>query len=122
MYGGAIKATSHANAVRWRLHHKAGILAVINDINGLLYNPVRIIQLERVCLLYQVDVISSTPLTYKNGYLSGLFDRDGSVYYNTLSNQVFITVTQKERTLLNLLVSVYGGKIYKSNKSGTAFK
>lgn len=122
MYGGAIKVTSHANAVRWRLHHKAGILSVINDLNGLLYNPVRIVQLERVCSLYNVEVISSTPLTYYNRYLSGLFDTDGSVYYNKSSNQVFITVSQKERTLLDLLVSVYGGKVYASNKAGTAFK
>lgn len=122
MYGGAIKVTSHANAVRWRLHHKAGILAVIDDLNGLLYNPVRIAQLERVCLLYNKSLTPTTPLTYKNGYLSGLFDTDGSVYYNKSSNQAFITISQKERTLLDLLVPVYGGKVYSSNKAGTAFK
>ncbi len=122
LYGGSVKVTSHAYAVRWRLHHKAGILSVINDLNGLLYNPVRIAQLEQVCSLYDVKINSSTPLTYKNGYLSGLFDTDGSIYYNKSSNQVFITITQKERTLLDLLVSVYGGKVYSSNKGRTAFK
>lgn len=117
LYGGSIKATSHANGVRWRLHHKAGILSVINDLNGLLYNPVRVAQLERVCTLYDVKTIVSEPLTYNNRYLSGLFDTDGSVYYNKSSSQVFITVTQKGRTLLDLLVSVYGGKVYKANNS-----
>lgn len=117
LYGGSIKVTSHANAVRWRLHHKAGILSVINDLNGLLYNPIRVAQLERVCSLYNVTIIPSKPLTYNNGYLSGLFDTDGSVYYNKSSNQVFITVSQKRRTLLDLLVSVYGGKVYKSTNS-----
>lgn len=122
LYGGSIKATSHANAVRWRLHHKAGIIAVINDLNGLLYNPVRIRQFERVCSLYGVVVVTSRPLQYKNGYLSGLFDSDGSVYYNKSSSQVFITVSQKGRVLLDLLMSVYGGKVYSRNKAGTAFK
>ena len=117
LYGGSIKVISHANAVRWRLHHKAGILSVISDLNGLLYNPVRISQLERVCQLYNVRVITSRPLTYNNSYLSGLFDADGSVYYNKSSSQVFITVSQKGRTLLDLLVSVYGGKVYKANNS-----
>ncbi|OWZ25828.1 hypothetical protein C358_07073 [Cryptococcus neoformans MW-RSA852] len=46
-YGGSVKATSHAKALRFRLHHKAGILAVINDLNGLLYNPVRIQQFQK---------------------------------------------------------------------------
>lgn len=122
LYGGSVKVTSHANGVRWRLHHKQGIMSVINDLNGLLYNPVRIAQLERVCSLYAVKVLLSTPLIYNNGYLSGLFDTDGSVYYNKSSNQVFITISQKERTLLDLLVSVYGGKVYKANKAGTAYK
>lgn len=116
-YGGSIKVTSHANGVRWRLHHKAGIMSVINDMNGLLYNPVRISQLERVCSLYNLTFIPSKPLNYNNGYLSGLFDRNGSVNYNKSSNQAFITITQKGRTLLDLLVPVYGGKVYKSNNN-----
>lgn len=122
LYGGSVKATSHANAVRWRLHHKEGILKVINDLNGLFYNPVRVAQLQRVSELYNVIKVPSTPLTHNNGYLSGLFDSDGSVYYNKTSNQVFITISQKERTLLDLLVPVYGGKVYRANAAQTAFK
>lgn len=76
-YGGSIKATSHAKAVRFRLHHKAGILQVINDINSLLQNPVRIAQLDRVCLLYGIKILTPLKLEYSSAYLSGLFDTDG---------------------------------------------
>jgi hypothetical protein len=121
-YGGSVKATSHAKAIRFRLHHKAGILQVINDINGLIQNPVRLIQFRKICTIYNVEVIPSVELKYDSAYLSGLFDTDGSVYFNKESMQVFITVSQKGRELLDILVPVYGGSVYSANKSATAFK
>ena len=121
-YGGSVKATSHANAIRFRLHHKAGIFSVIGDINGLIQNPVRLAQFKRVCLLYNVPILPIVELSYNNAYLSGLFDSDGSVYYNKTSMQVFITVSQKDRYLLDLLASVYGGSVYSANANKTAYK
>ena len=121
-YGGSVKATSHAKAVRFRLHHMAGIQQVIKDVNGLIQNPVRLLQFKKVCHLYNVETIPSVELKYDSAYLSGLFDTDGSVYYNKQSMQVFITVTQKGRELLDILVPVYGGVVRSSNKNATAFK
>jgi len=119
-YGGSVKSTSHANAIRFRLHHKAGILQVINDINGIILNPVRLAQLNKLCSLYNIQLEPSIKLEYLSGYLSGLFESDGSIYYNKPSNQVFITVTQRDRYLLDLLLSVYGGS--SSNSGKTAYK
>ena len=121
-YGGSVKATSHAKAVRFRLHHMAGIKLVIKDVNSLIQNPVRYAQFKKVCELYSIETISPISLTYNSVYLSGLFDTDGSVYYNQKSMQVFITVTQKGRELLDILVPIYGGVVRSSNKNATAFK
>ena len=121
-YGGSVKATSHAKAVRFRLHHMAGIQQVIKDVNGLIQNPVRLLQFKKVCNLYNVEIIPSVELKYDSAYLSGFFDSDGSVYFNKQSMQVFITVTQKGRELLDILVPVYGGVVRSSNKNATAFK
>jgi hypothetical protein len=121
-YGGSVKATSQAKAVRFRLHHKAGILQVIKDINGLIQNPVRLIQFKKICDLYSITVLPKVKLEYLSGYLSGLFDSDGSIYYNYTSNQVFLTVAQKHSYLLELLASIYGGKVYSANAGKTAFK
>ena len=121
-YGGAIKATSHASAVRYRLHHLAGILSIINDLNGLLYNPIRIAQFKKVCFLYNIQYISPNPLKYNSGYLAGLFDSDGSVYLSLSSQQIFITVTQKNRALLDIIATVYGGTVYSSGVKNKAFK
>ena len=121
-YGGSVKATSHARAIRFRLHHMAGIQQVIKDVNGLIQNPVRYLQLKKVCIIYNIDVLPSVQLDYNSAYLSGLFDSDGSVYYNKQSMQVFITVSQKGRELLGILVPVFGGVVRPSNKNATAFK
>jgi hypothetical protein len=44
--------------------------------------------------------------------LSGFFDTDGSVYLNLLSDQMFITASQKNKLLLDPLIELYGGSIY----------
>lgn len=108
--------------MRFRLHHKAGILQVVNDLNSLIINPVRLAQLEKVCKIYNIEFLQPTKLSYSSAYLSGLFDSDGSVYYNKQSMQVFITVSQKHRYLLDILESLYGGKVYSANAGKTAFK
>jgi hypothetical protein len=116
-YSGSIKVMSHARAVRYRLHHYAGIMQIIKDLNGLLYNPVRIVQFKRICDIYNIAYIPSQSLTYDNGYLSGLIDSDGSIYLNLLSQQIFITISQKSPILLEIIAKVYGGKIYGKDKS-----
>ena len=98
----------------------AGIQHVIKDVNGLIQNPVRFAQIKRVCELYNVETISPIPLEYNSAYLSGLIDT--SVYFNRKSMQVFISVTQKGRELLDILVPIYGGVVRSSNKNATAFK
>lgn len=34
IYGGSIKIRSGSNSIRYRLHHKEGLLRLINDVNG----------------------------------------------------------------------------------------
>jgi hypothetical protein len=90
----------------------------MNSVNGLLQNPVRIAQFEKLCLKYNVALVKKPQdITYYSAYLSGLIDSDGSIDYNLISGQVFITVSQKNRFILNKLISLYGGQIYK-HKNG----
>lgn len=121
-YGGSIKSISGGNAFRYRLHHKQGLIQFIIDINGMLYNPTRIEQFQKLCNLYNIDFIQSPSLYFNSAYLSGLFDTDGSIYMNITSYQVFITISQKRRYLLDMICSIYGGKVYSANKHQTAFK
>lgn len=120
-YGGAVKLHAGDNYLRYRLHHKAGLLSLINGINGLIRNPIRILQLGKICNLYDIKLKDTQPLTYYNGWLSGFFDTDGSIYLNEKSGQIFITASQKNRFILDALVELYGGTIYAMVKQD-AFK
>ena len=120
-YGGSVKLRAGDNHLRYRLHHKAGLLNLINSVNGLIRNPVRILQLGKICDKYGINLMDPKPLTYNNGWFAGFFDSDGSIYMSESSGQLFITVSQQNRFLLDALVELYGGNIYVMAKVG-AFK
>lgn len=122
VYGGSIKLRSGANALRYRLHHKAGLLKLINDINGLIRNSNRLVQLEKICHKYDLRLIYPDKLTYDSGWFSGFFDSDGTVTINKTNTQLSISVSQKTQELLQPLVELYGGNIYIDRGSSQSFK
>ena len=121
-YGGSIKLRSNAKALRYRLHHKEGLLRLINDVNGLIRNSYRLVQLNKVCIKYDLNLISPENLTFNNGWLSGFFDADGSISINKASWQLSLSATQKTAELLNPLIEIYGGYVYIDNGSSQSFK
>jgi hypothetical protein len=62
------------------------------------------------------------PLTFNNGWLSGFIDSDGSIYYSESSGQVFISLTQKNKYLLDPLIALYGGRVDILSPKIDAFK
>ena len=116
-FGGSIKLRSGVNWLRYRLHHKKGLLDLINAINGEIRNPIRLIQLNKICEIYSISVIQPSNLTFNNGWFSGFFDSDGSIYLNLKSSQIFITASQKNKFLLEFLPELYGGNIYIQKES-----
>ena len=120
-YGGSVKLYAGNNHLRYRLHHKAGLLALISGVNGLIRNPIRLLQLGKICDLYNIKLNYPKKLTYYNGWLAGFFDTDGSIYLNDQSGQIFITASQKNKLILDPLVELYGGRIYAMVKQD-AFK
>ena len=66
-YGGSIKAISGAKALKYKLRNKKGLLHLINDINGLIRNPTRILQINKLCVKYGIQLKYPKPLTYHNG-------------------------------------------------------
>ena len=82
IYGGSIKLRSGVKALRYRLHNKEGLLNLINDVNGQIRNPKRLVQLNKICIKYNLNLIWSATrnnLTLDNGWLSGFFDADGTI-------------------------------------------
>ncbi len=121
-YGGSIKPVSGAKALKYKLRNKNGLVHLINDINGLIRNPTRLLQINKLCNKYVIDLKYPKPLTYNNGWLSGFLDSDGSVYLNEKSGQIFISISQKNRFLLEPLINLYGGRIDILSPKIEAFK
>lgn len=122
IYGGSIKLRSNANTIRYRLHHKAGLLKIINDINGHIRNSNRLIQLNKICIKYDLILVYPEKLIKDNGWFSGFFDADGTVTINKSTGQLSISASQKISELLIPLVDLYGGNIYIDRSSHQSFK
>ena len=121
-YGGTIKPISNANAVRYKLRHKKGLISLIYDVNGLLRNPVRLLQINKLCVKYNIELKYPGPLTFNDGWLSGIIDSDGSIYYNEASGQIFISLSQKNKYILEPLIAIYGGRVDILSPKIEAFK
>lgn len=112
IFGGAIQLRASANHLRYRLHQRTELLRLIAIVSGHIRNPARLSQLNKICIEYKLPLVFAAPLTYRNGWMSGCFDTDGSVYLNSQSDQVFITISHKNKLLLDPLKALYGGEIY----------
>jgi hypothetical protein len=66
-FGGSIKNMSSKTKLKYKLTHKKGLIELINCVNGLIRNPARMLELNRVCLLYNLEFKMAEPLTYFNG-------------------------------------------------------
>lgn len=120
-FGGSVKPIAGLKACRYRLHHHSGVVELITAVNGKIRNPTRLTQMYKLCEKYKIEIRYAEPLTYENAWLSGFIDADGSIYINTLSGQVFITASQKNKLLLDPLVALYGGAVY-AVKTTESFK
>ena len=122
IYGGSIKLRSNANALRYRLHHREGLLNLIKDVNGEVRNPNRLVQLKKICDKYSLTIIWPKNLTYSNAWFSGFFDADGTITINKTNWQMSISASQKTTELLKPLIDLYGGHIYIDNGDSKSFK
>jgi len=122
IYGGSIKLRSGVSALRYRLHNKEGLLNLIFDINGHIRNPTRLIQLNYICVKYDITLKYPEKLTYNNGWLSGFFDADGTISINSTNWQLSISASQKTSEILTPLVEVFGGYIYIDRGGNGSFK
>jgi hypothetical protein len=71
--GGSLHFRSGKNWVRYRLHNKIGLLPLINAVNGEIRNPVRLLQLKKICenSKYNITLIHPSPLP-RRGPLGGV--------------------------------------------------
>lgn len=110
-FGGNIYSIKDANASRYMITNKKGLIDIIQAIYGLIRNPTRLNQMNNFCIRYGIELKKPLPLTFNSGWFSEFIDSDGSIYFNEASGQVFIAISQKNRFLLDPLINIYGGRV-----------
>jgi len=65
-YGGFLKVRANKNHLRYRLHNKIGLSNLITDVNGLIRNPIRLLQLGKICDKYEIILKQPKNLIYYN--------------------------------------------------------
>jgi hypothetical protein len=66
-FGGSLQHRANANHLRYRLHHRAGLLALIHAVGPHIRNPTRLVQLNNICVFYGYPSFSAQPLPYRSG-------------------------------------------------------
>jgi len=79
------------------LRYKKGLIDLINRVNGLIRNPARLLQMNKLCVKYGIELKEYLPLTFNNGWFAGFLDSDGSIYLYEKSVQVCIALSQKNQ-------------------------
>lgn len=66
-FGGAIQLRAGNNHLRYRLHNRPGLLKLISAVSGHIRNPVRLSQLNKICVEYNQPLVFPAPLAYRDG-------------------------------------------------------
>jgi hypothetical protein len=122
VYGGSIKLRSGVSALRYRLHNKQGLLNLLNDVNGHIRSPIRLIQLNYICLKYHITLKYPEKLNLDNGWFAGFFDADGTITINSSNWQLSISASQKTPEILTPLFELLGGHVYIDRGGNGSFK
>ena len=121
-FRGSLKLRSGTKSIRYRLHDKKNLIILIHSINGLIRNPIRLLQLEKICNKQDINQKNSINLQYNNGWLAGFFDANGTIIINKINFQQIISISQKNSLLLNIIKEIYGGHVFISKNKYESFK
>ena len=92
------------------------MIDLVNRINGYIRHSSRLVQLNRVCTVLGVEVLSPDILHLKHGWFAGFFDADGTINYYFKGNkeypQLTLSVTNKLYVDVVHFMIHLGGDIY----------
>jgi len=117
-FGGNIHPKAGLNAVRYRTQQKDTVYKIIQCLNGLVINNIRLAQLHKACLALNIPILDPQLPDINSAYISGLFDSDGyiniykSFYSDTYRYQLTIAISNKSFCNIEFLTLVIGSKIY----------
>lgn len=119
-FGGSVKIRSKSKFVRWRLHKKNLLINFLLAINGFVY--LKYEKYESIMKLYLPDIeIKKINFENSGAWLSGFFEGDGYINLNSLTYQITISISQKNKFILEDIQRIYKGNIF-FDKSWNGYK
>lgn len=77
--GGTVRLRAGSNSIRLRVFQKKQLEYIIKRVNGHIRLKVRQQQFKKMCLMFNIEYLEPKPLDFKNAYIAGFFDADGSI-------------------------------------------
>lgn len=121
-YGGSIKKMSNSSSFKYRIRRKTSLIRLINDINGLIRNPPRLLQMNKLCIKFNIRLIYPKELTFNSAWFSGFVDSKGCIHLDEKSLNVSISIRQTNIFLFQRLPQLFGGKVVICNSNKEMFK
>ena len=119
--GGSIKLRSGAKALRYRLCNETGMRLLITMINGNIRYKNRIEQLKKVCNVLHITVKEPYKLKRNSGWLSGVWDGDGTITLKEDTGQITVSITNKNKENV-MICLLWGGYIYYDKSQNGYYK
>lgn len=105
-FHGSVSKSQTSNLFRWRLHKKEHLIFLLKTINGYIY--LKIENFKKILDLFNIE-FKQYDFSIKNAWFSGFFDGAGHVNLNKNNFQIIISITQKERLVLDLINKTFNG-------------
>lgn len=115
--GGSIKIRAGGKSYRYRLHHKEGLVNLLNSVNGYIRQRARLKQLHLLCQQLELPILSPEALDRSSAWFTGFFDAEGSLSFSMKyrSPQLSFRVVEKVFHELEPFQQEFGGSIYFDN-------
>lgn len=109
---GQVFLRTGTQAARWRLHKREPLIKLLINLSGNIRVEKRQLQFQKICEIYNVEYKTPQKLTYNNGWFSGFFCGEGSLYINKTNLMVVLSVSQKEENILKNIQFIFKGNIH----------
>ena len=83
-------------------------MVLLNSINGYIY--LKIDKFKEVLNLFNIE-FKFINFSFDNAWLSGFFEGDGYVNINRCNYQITLSISQKNKQILNLISDKFNGNL-----------
>jgi hypothetical protein len=65
--GGSIHIITKKKKLKYQLRDKKGLITLLEGVNGLIRNPTRMLEMNKLCQKYKIELLFPKPLLFNSG-------------------------------------------------------